>query len=129
MSEGKLHRENFKKAKLDLSEFMLMCRELGYFKLDEIRFAVFEHNGRLSILPKAESRPLTPKDAKIVPKEDFFATEVVMDGKIMGENLTRMGLNEAWLLKKLNSAGHKEVGDVFLALYCKEEDKLSVYEK
>jgi uncharacterized membrane protein YcaP (DUF421 family) len=129
MSEGKLHRENFKKAKLDLSEFMLMCRELGYFKLDEIRFAVFEHNGRLSILPKAESRPLTPKDAKIVPKEDFFATEVVMDGKIMGENLTRMGLNEAWLLKKLNSAGYKEAGDVFLALYCKEEDKLSVYEK
>ena len=33
MNEGKLYRKNLKKAKLDLSEFMLLCREQGYLNL------------------------------------------------------------------------------------------------
>ncbi|MDY3784821.1 MAG: DUF421 domain-containing protein, partial [Eubacteriales bacterium] len=45
MNEGKIYRKNLKKAKLDLSEFMLLCREQGYFDLDEIQTAIFEHNG------------------------------------------------------------------------------------
>ena len=31
MDHGKLYYENLKKAKLDLSEFMVMCRQQGYF--------------------------------------------------------------------------------------------------
>ena len=46
---GKLYRGNLKKAKLDLSEFMLMCREQGYFDLEEIQTAIFEHNGKLFV--------------------------------------------------------------------------------
>ena len=34
-----LYRKNLKQAKLDLSEFMLLCREQGYFDLDEIQTA------------------------------------------------------------------------------------------
>ena len=37
MDRGKLYRENLKKAKLDLSEFMVMCRQQGYFDLTSIR--------------------------------------------------------------------------------------------
>ena len=61
MNEGKLYRKNLKKAKLDLSEFMLLCREQGYFDLDQIQLAIFEHNGKISILPKASSRPAPPQ--------------------------------------------------------------------
>ena len=42
MDHGKLYRENMKKAKLDLSDFMIMCREAGYFDLSQIQTAVFE---------------------------------------------------------------------------------------
>ena len=40
MNSGKIYRQNLKKSKLDLSEFMLLCREQGYFNLDEIQTAV-----------------------------------------------------------------------------------------
>ena len=40
MNEGKIYRKNLKKAKIDLSEFMLLCREQGYFDLEEIHFYV-----------------------------------------------------------------------------------------
>ena len=64
MQNGKLYRSNMKKAKLDLSEFMVMCREQGYFNLADIHTAVFEYNGKLTILPVSKKRPVTPEDMR-----------------------------------------------------------------
>lgn len=127
MNDGKLYRENLKQAKLDLSEFMLLCREQGYFDLDEMQTAIFEHNGKLSILPKGANRPITAEDLNITAKVTHIGTEVVMDGRIMGENLTRMGRDEIWLTKQLKAQGYKDAKDIFLAVYHPEEDKLSLY--
>lgn len=126
-NRGKLYRENLKKAKLDLSEFMLMCRELGYFDLDEIQTAVFEHNGKLSILPKAQNRPATPNDLNLEVKDACIGVEVVMDGKLLGENLSRMGLNEKWLEKRICAQGVNDKKKIFLAIYRKDEDRLTLY--
>lgn len=127
MNEGKLYRKNLKKSKLDLSEFLLLCREQGYFELDDIQTAVFEHNGKLSILPKASNRPATPTDLKITAKATHIGTEVVMDGRIMSENLNRLGHDEKWLTKKLKTQGYNEAKEIFLGIYRAEEDKLSLY--
>lgn len=127
MNDGKLYRKNLKQAKLDLSEFMLLCREQGYFNLDEIKTAVFEHNGKLSILPKAENRPATPQDLKISVKATHIGVEVIMDGCIMKENLSRMGHEVKWLAKRLKSQGYKNEKEIFLGIYLPEEDKLTLY--
>ena len=127
MNSGKLYRKNLKKAKLDLSEFMLLCREQGYFDLDEIQTVIFEHNGKISILPKAANRPATPEDLKITAKTTHIGVEVIMDGRVMGENLTRMGRDTNWLEKQLKAQGYKSVKDIFLGIYRPEEDKLTLY--
>ena len=127
MNEGKIYRKNLKKAKLDLSEFMLLCREQGYFDMNEIQMVVFEHNGKLSILPKAANRPATPEDLKITAKATHIGVEVIMDGRIMGENLSRMGRDVNWLTKQLKTQGHKDAKEIFLGIYRPEEDKLTLY--
>ena len=68
MDYGKLYHENLKKAKLDLSEFMVMCRQQGYFGLTNIQTAVFEYNGKLTILPVSSQRPATPNDMNLAPE-------------------------------------------------------------
>ena len=83
MNNGKLYRENLKKAKLDLSEFMVMCRQQGYFNLSDIQTAVFEFNGKLSILPVSKKRPANPEDLNLSPAPEFIHTEVIMDGRIL----------------------------------------------
>ena len=67
LDRGKLYRENMKKAKLDLSEFMLMCRQAGYFNLNDIQTAVYEYDGKLSVLPVSTSRPVNPTDLNLSP--------------------------------------------------------------
>ena len=127
MNEDKLYRKNLKKAKLDLSEFMLLCREQGYFDLCEIQTAVLEHNGKLSILPKAANRPATPEDLKIFPRVTYIGVEVIMDGRMMGENLSRMGRNEEWLTKQIHLQGYRDESEILLGIYRSEENKLTLY--
>ena len=127
LNEGKLYRNNLKKSKLDLSEFMLLCREQGYFDLDSIQLAVFEHNGRLSILPQASSRPATPDDLKITAKATHIGIEIIMDGCVIGENLSRAGKDEKWLYLQLKLQGHKDPSEVFLAIYHPEDQTLRLY--
>jgi len=128
MDNGKIYRANLKKAQLDLSEFMLLCREQGYFDLNEIQTSVFEHNGKLSVLPKAANRPATPEALGIKVKSAQIGIEVIMDGRIVGENLSRMGKNEKWLNKQLRPLGHKDANAIFLGIYRPNEDSLTLYE-
>ncbi len=125
--KGKIFRENLKKAKLDLSEFLLLCREQGYFNLDDIQTAVFEQNGKLSVLPTADSRPLTPSDMNIAVTPAHIGTEIILDGRIMGDNLSRMGRDENWLKKRLAEQGFKDSTEVFLGIYRPEDDSLALY--
>lgn len=111
MQDGKLYRKNMKKSKLDLSEFLLLCREQGYFELSQIGTAVFEHNGKLSVLPTGFN----------------IGTELVMDGRIMGENLIRLGKDVPWLKAKLKEQGFKSEKQVFLGIYYKGKDNLSLF--
>ena len=140
LDHGTLYRENLKKARLDLSEFLVLCRQQGYFDLTEIQTAVFEYNGTLSILPVSDRRPATPNDLSLSPSQAMVFTELIMDGRILHadsqqltqelmrilhDNLKRMGRDLTWLERQLQQ--HRvEAKDVFLAL-CDQNGKFVVY--
>lgn len=127
LDHGKLYRENLKKARLDLSEFMVMCRQQGYFDLSNIQTAVYEYNGKLSILPVSSQRPATPNDMSLAPEQELLFTELIMDGRIMESNLKRMGLDLIWLDHQLKQQHIRSAKDVFLAL-CDQNLKFIVFE-
>lgn len=126
MNNGKIYRKNLKKSKLDLSEFLVMCRQEGYFNLEDIQTAVFEYNGRLTILPVSTKRPATPADLNTFVTQESICTEIIMDGRILNENLKRKGLDKTWLKNQLLNQGIKNQREVFLAV-CDDNNKLSVY--
>nr|WP_316618488.1 DUF421 domain-containing protein [uncultured Ruminococcus sp.] len=126
MNDGKLYRENMKKAKLELSEFLLLCRQEGFFNLGDIQTAVFEYNGKLSILPVSAKRPLDPEDMGLNPKPEHIGTEIIMDGRVMGDNLKRKGLNDDWLRKELKKQGYKSAKEIFLGI-CYDENQLTLF--
>ena len=126
MDNGKLYRENMKKAKLELSEFMVLCRQEGYFNLNDIQTAVFEYNGRITILPKSEKRPLTPEDMQITPEKAEICTEIIMDGRILHENLKRLGLDLIWLEKQLKKQKYDNAKDIYLGI-CDKNNTLTLF--
>lgn len=126
MMNGKLYRKNLKKAKIDLSDFMVMCRQEGYFNLNDIGTAVFEYNGRLTILPKATKRPVTPEDMNLVPEPQTISTEIIVDGRILHGNLKRLNLDLKWLENELRVQGVQTAKQVFLGV-CDNEKKVTLF--
>lgn len=127
ISNGTIYRKNMKKAKLNLSELLMMCRQEGYFDLQSIEKAVFEFNGRLTVLPKSEEKPATPKELNIKVEKAPIYTEVIMDGRVLKKNLKQIGYDEEWLKKSLAELGCKKPSEVFLA-QCDDSGKLTVYD-
>ena len=128
LDNGNLYRENFKMAKLDLDEFLMICRINGYFNLSDIQTAILETNGKISFLPKAEKRPTITSDFNINPKQDRIVVNVILDGKVVQGNLDYTGNDYVWLQNELTKQGINNVSNVFLAT-CDCDNNLSVYTK
>ena len=126
--EGKLFYDNFKKAKMDLNEFLTQCRNMGYFDLSQVQTIVFEPSGRLSILPTSQSRPLTPQDMQIYPKQEKLLTTIIIDGRILEDNLHHIGKDESWLKSRLLDSGVSSVTEVFFAT-CNTDGNVTLYTK
>ncbi|MGM9618840.1 MAG: DUF421 domain-containing protein [Oscillospiraceae bacterium] len=126
LDNGKLYRESFRKAKMDLDDFLCACRTEGYFDLSQIQTALLEHNGRVSILPTVGTRPATPADLHVQPPQEFLMTPVIMDGEIQWDALTHLGVDETWLRRSLERKRGGKPEEVFLAL-CDRDRELTVY--
>ena len=87
MNHGEIYRENLKKAKMDVTEFLVQCRVSGYFDVSKLETAILEGNGKISFLPKVTDRPATPEDLNLSPQQDHMVANVILDGKIMEQNL------------------------------------------
>lgn len=127
MDNGKLYRKNFKTAKLDLNEFLVQCRVNGYFNLSDVKTAILESNGKISFLPKSENRPTTPSDFNMTPSPATINVNLILDGRILYENLKNSGHDEMWLQKQLVSQGFEKPEQIFLATL-DNQNNLSFYE-
>ena len=117
LEDGVIYRDNLKKAKLDLNEFLTFCRIGGWFDLSQLQTAVFEHNGTISFLPKEADRPATPADLNKNPSQSQVQTPFVMDGKLLTGNLRQSGKEEEWVRRSLLRQGYRDESEVFLALW------------
>ena len=128
MKNGKIYNKNFDKAKIDINEFLMQCRLLGYFNLNDIKTAVQESNGKISILPTTAARPVKTQDLKLTPAEDTLYTNVILDGKVLSGNLQNAGYNEDWLNKELKKQNISHIKDIYLAV-CSKNGDFYIYEK
>ncbi len=115
LNNGQLFEKNFRKAKIDLNEFLAQCRINGYFDISQLESAILEENGHISFLPKSGNRPLTPSDMQLTPDRDTLVANIIIDGHIMPKNLKASGKDEKWLNNQLQIYGISDIKDVFLA--------------
>lgn len=124
---GTLFKENFKKSKIDLNEFLVQCRTSGYFNLSDIKTALLEENGKISFLPMSEKRPANPSDFNIHPADENIITNIILDGKIMEKNLSELGRDKLWLMEALQKQGITKIDNIFLATFNSSDQSLSAY--
>lgn len=129
MSDGKVYRENFNTAKIDINEFLTQCRVNGFFNLDDIDTAILEQNGKLSFLPKVAARPVNTKDLNLALKQEKLSLDVILDGNVMEDNLRQTGNDVEWLKRELKKQKIESISDVFIGICNTGNNTLSVYRR
>jgi uncharacterized membrane protein YcaP (DUF421 family) len=127
--DGQIYEKNLLYAKVDMGELLAECRIMGYYDLEEIHTIYLESNGKLSILPMAATRPVTPEDLDINPIQNIPMANIIIDGRIMKGNLKSTGKNEAWINKKLSQKGITDIKEIILATFDSTKDDMNIYLK
>lgn len=125
---GELYYQSFIKAKMDLGEFLALCRINGYFNLSDLQTVLLEANGKISFLPVAHKRPITGDDLNLDVSQNYLVANVIIDGKIMIQNLKHIGYDEEWLIQQLYTRTISDISKIFLAT-CDHTGTLCIYEK
>ena len=112
---------------MEINEVLEKCRINGYFDIDQIEYAILEANGDISILPKSKYRPVNTSDMKINVKEEGLCRNIIIDGKIMKENLNSIGKNKDWVLQQLKVKGYNSLSKILL-MTIDGKDNVKVYE-
>lgn len=127
IEHGKILQDNFYKVKYDINDMLEQCRVNGYFDISEIDYAIVEANGELSILAKSEYLPVNRNDMKLKVSKNGLCANVIIDGKVMYNNLKKINKDEKWLNKELKLKG-KDISDIILATV-DINDKVVFYER
>ncbi|MDN4526688.1 DUF421 domain-containing protein [Fictibacillus fluitans] len=112
IANGQINEKELKKNRMSVYMLLSLLRVQGYFKISDINYAILETSGDVSVIPRAQSRPVTPKDMQLYPQEDGLTYAVIIDGQMMKQALHHAKVSEDWLvqeLKKLYMASPHEV--------------------
>lgn len=118
VKDGMIMEESLRKMRLDIDELRSLLRKKNVFSLADVDYAIFETNGKLSVLKKENKKPLTKSDLNIMrTSENVYplATEVISDGKINDKNLSNLNLSNDWLIAELKRNGVQDLSEVFYA--------------
>ncbi|RUT56620.1 hypothetical protein C1148_16135 [Clostridium botulinum] len=115
ISNGKLLDYNLKKVKITINTLMMELRKKDIFNVDDVAFAVIETDGELSVLPKANKQPITTGDLNISTNTNGLMRDIIIDGKIMYDNLKSTNHDEQWVRQQLKNHNIYSVEEVFYA--------------
>lgn len=90
IQNGNILPDVMKDLNLNVDDIMEALRGAGYFNPSEVEYAILETNGNMSVMPKAQNRPLSPADVDIDVQKSEIPVAVIMEGEFVGENLGKI---------------------------------------
>ena len=115
IENGRIIDKNMKKLRISINELMMKLREKDVFNLEDVQFAIMESNGQLSVLIKANKKPITPDDMNLKVKSLSLINDIIIDGKIIDKNLEIAGIDQNWLQSELKRKIINNIEDIFYA--------------
>ncbi len=98
---GKIDEQALKKERFTLNELQERLRGNNVVNLGDVEYAILETNGQVTVIQKPNKRTTTPEDFNINPDYEGIPYDLIVDGKIMKENLRQIGKDERWLNKQV----------------------------
>ncbi len=99
---GKIMQDALIKERFTINELEERLRGDNVFNIGDVEYAILETSGQISVIQKPNKRNATPEDFNIMPNYEGISYDLVIDGKIMNDNLKKLGKDYQWLKKQVN---------------------------
>ena len=99
---GRIDEKVLKKERFTINELEERLRGNNIVNIGDVEYAILETNGQVTVIQKPDKRNTIPADFNIQPEYEGIRDDLVIDGKIMYDNLKQIGKNYEWLRKQVN---------------------------
>ena len=126
---GKIIEKELKKQRFTINELEERLRGNDVFNIGDVEYAILETSGQVTVIQKPEKRNVTPEDLNISPDYEGIPYDLVVDGKVMTENLKELGKNYKWLEKQTEKFNIKPEEALVVTLdakgqiFCQKKEK------
>ena len=102
IDETAMIQENF-----TINELQERLRVNNISNLGDVEFAILETSGQISVVQKPAKRNLRPEDLNITANYEGIAFDLVIDGKVMRDNLEKINKDYNWLADEVGKFNMK----------------------
>jgi len=115
IERGIIMEKELQRLRYNLNDLLEQLRLKNFSNVEDVNYAILETSGQLSVIPKEEKKPVTLKDMNLKAKTQHLPVTVIIDGRIISDNLYKIGLSNNWLADQLRKNSIKSSEDVFFA--------------
>lgn len=126
---GVIQQHTMRKNRYTLDELLEELRVQGISSVEDVKYAVLENSGQLSVLPWTRQQAPTAAQLHLEVEDNvMLPTVLINDGRVLQKNLAACGRDYAWLTAQLRKQRLSSPGDVFL-LTLDEQGRISCVKK
>lgn len=125
--DGKIDMKALGKLRITLNDLIAALRQKDIFDITQVSYAVFETNGKISVLLKPQYANSTAKDLKLSPADNGMPFAVICDGTIIENALNESGKDEKFI--KDNLRKHNIPLDEVVIMTVDKSGKVTILKK
>ncbi len=114
IENGKINQSEMKKIRLSLDELLEEIRLKGFIDIKQVKYAILEASGELSVFPFSADSPVTRSDMKLKDETTFLPHTIISDGVFIESEAQKMNLTQKQLQRELSNHKIRNIKDVFL---------------
>ena len=111
---GVINQKEMKKNRFTCDELAEELRSQSVLDMSQVKYAILETDGRLSILLYPAERPVTAGQMSIPTDDTGYPVILINNGHVIEKNLNYLGKNKTWLQKELSDRKVNNPKEVFL---------------
>lgn len=117
IDDGIVNQDLLEKYDIEYTQLLFMLRQQNIFSLSEVRYALLETNGSLSVMRKSEDE-----------QSSAFSVTVIDKGRVLEESMRGRAMNKEQIKERVREQGYNCIEDIAYAEY-KEDGTLYILPK
>ena len=104
---GRIDEKMLRKERFTINELEERLRGNNVVNIGDVEYAILETSGQITVIQKPEKKTPTVEDLGINIEYEGLAYDLVIDGKVMYDNLKILKKDYEWLKKQVEKFGIK----------------------